>query len=134
VSESPDFWTNSYQQLVGDKLEKLDLPASAELSDLFRGRLIVSLKDDWQRGGQTFKQDSVLIADPAALRGGSGKVEVLVEAAANEVVDSVGAGKSGILVTMLDNVRGRLYRYEPTPAGGWSRRTIPFPDNGALGV
>ena len=153
VSESPDFWTNSYQQLVGDKLEKLDLPATANVSDLFRGRLIVSLKDDWQRGGQTFKQDSVLIADPAALRskkgskegGGEGKVEVLVEAAANEVVEEVDAGKSGILVTMLDNVRGRLYRYEPTPAGetvngevrhysGWARRTIPFPDNGTLGV
>ncbi|HEV8240770.1 MAG TPA: prolyl oligopeptidase family serine peptidase [Thermoanaerobaculia bacterium] len=145
VSEGPDFWTNSYQQLVGDKLEKLELPPTAEISDIFGGRLVVSLKDDWQRGDQTFKQDSVLIVDPAALRGGAGKVDVLVEAAPNEVVEAVGAAKSGILVTMLDNVRGRLYRYEPTPAGetvngevrhyaGWSRRAIPFPDNGALGI
>jgi prolyl oligopeptidase len=145
VSESPDFWTNTYQQLVGDKLEKLDLPATAEVSDIFRGRLIVSLKEDWQRGDQIFKQDSVLIADPAALRGGAGKVDVLVEAAANEVVEDVDAAESGILVTMLDSVRGRLYRYEPTSSGetvggevrhyrGWSRRAIPFPDNGALGV
>src|ERR1044072_6991112 len=50
-----------------------------------------------------------------------------------------------MLVTMLDSVRGRLYRYEPTSSGetvggevrhyrGWSRRAIPFPDNAALGV
>jgi prolyl oligopeptidase len=143
VSEGLDFWTTAYQQLVGDQLEKLDLPATAEVTDLFRGRLLVSLKDDWQRGGKTFEQDSVLIADPSALRGGEGKVEVLVEAAANEVVEDVDAAESGILVTMLDSVRGRLYRYEPTPRvetvggvreAGWSRRTIPFPDNGALGV
>jgi prolyl oligopeptidase len=145
VSEGLDFWTTAYQQLVGDKLEKLDLPATAEVTDLFRGRLLISLKEDWQRGDKTFKQDSVLIADPTALRGGEGKVDVLVEAAANEVVEDVDAAESGILVTMLDSVRGRLYRYEPTPAGetvngqvrhytGWSRRTIPFPDNGALGV
>jgi prolyl oligopeptidase len=145
VSEGLDFWTTAYQQLVGDKLEKLDLPATAEVTDIFRGRLLVSLKEDWQRGDKTFEQDSVLIADPAALRGGEGKVDVLVEAAANEVVEDVDAAENGILVTMLDSVRGRLYRYEPTPPGetvggevrhytGWSRRTIPFPDNGALGV
>ncbi|HXT21745.1 MAG TPA: prolyl oligopeptidase family serine peptidase [Thermoanaerobaculia bacterium] len=143
VSEGLDFWTTAYQQLVGDRLETLDLPATAEVSDLFRGRLIVALKEDWQREDKTFKQDSVLIADPAALRGGQGKVEVLVEAAANEVVEDVDAAESGILVTMLDSVRGRLYRYEPAPPGetadgrtstGWSRRLVPFPDNGALGV
>src|SRR6185503_7780889 len=31
VSEGIDFWTNSYQQLVGDELKKLDLPATAEI-------------------------------------------------------------------------------------------------------
>jgi len=147
VSEGTTFWETEYRQIVGDKLVKLDLPATAEVSDIFGGRLLVSLKDDWKRGERTFARDSVLIADPAALRqpGGSGSVEVLVEAAANEVVEDVDAAESGILVTMLDNVRGRLYRYEPAknrPAQPGTRRRvtrftrqlIPFPDNGALGV
>jgi prolyl oligopeptidase len=43
------------------------------------------------------------------------------------------AAKSGILVSVLDNVRGRLYRYEQAESG-WSRRQIPLPDNGALEI
>ena len=149
VSEGETFWETSYQQLVDDTLYPLDLPLTAEIDDLFRGRLVIALKEDWQRGGHTYAQDSVVLADPAALRsdenGRTGSVEVLVEAAANEVVQSVAAAKSGILVTMLDSVRGRLYRYEPSPPGetvggtvrhstDWTRRGIPFPDNGALAV
>ncbi len=148
VSEGITFWETDYHQLVGDKLAKLDLPPTAEVTDIFRGRLLISLKEDWQAHRKLFAQDSVLIADPSALRNGGsdgGEVDVLVEAAANEVVEDVDAAESGILVTMLDSVRGRLYRYEPTPSGetaggsprhytGWSRRAIPFPDNGALGV
>jgi prolyl oligopeptidase len=143
VREGLTFWETSYQQLVGDKLVKLDLPATAEIAGIFRGRLLVSLKDDWKRGDRTFHRDSVLIADPAALRGESGSVEVLVEASPKEVVEEVRSAKSGVLVTMLDDVRGRLYRYEPahatTPQPGTTRRerdftrvAIPFPDNGAL--
>ena len=41
---------------------------TAEVNDVFAGRLLVSLKDDWQRGDRKFARDSVLIADPAALR------------------------------------------------------------------
>ncbi len=141
VAEGLDFWTTSYQQLLGDTLHPLDLPASAEIDDLFDGKLVVSLKDDWQRGGRAFAQDSVLIADPAALREPAGDgVEVLVAPAGHEVVESVRAAKSGILVSMLDDVRGRLYRYEPGRSGGdpgtvtWTRREIPFPDNGSLGL
>jgi prolyl oligopeptidase len=148
VSEGLTFWETSYQQLVGDALQPLDLPPTAEVSDIFRGRLLVSLKEEWKRGDRTYAQDGVLIADPVALRAGgtaAGGIDVLVETAGDEVVQAVGAAKSGILVTMLDKVRGRLYRYEPTGAGetvggtmrhstGWSRRAIPFPDNGSLSV
>ncbi len=148
VSEGTNFWETTYHQLVvGDELKKLDLPATAELVDIFRGQLIVALKEDWQRDGKTYAQDSVLIADPAALGGVSkaAQLEVLVEAAPNEVVEDVEVAESGILVTMLDSVRGRLYRYEPGPISEnvngqrhsksrWSRRAIPFPDNGALQI
>ena len=148
VSEGTNFWETTYHQLAGDELKKLDIPPTADLVDIFRGQLIVELKEDWQRDGKTYAQDSVLIAPPSAIggMGAGGPLEVLVEAKANEVVEDVEAGESGILVTMLDNVRGRLYRYEPSPelardgdklvrlAPGWLREPIPFPDNGALSI
>ncbi|HEV8631501.1 MAG TPA: prolyl oligopeptidase family serine peptidase [Thermoanaerobaculia bacterium] len=147
VSEGTTFWETVYHQLVGDGLQRLELPATAEISDIYRSRLIVSLKEDWQHGYATYRQDSVLVADAEAFRAGGGKsrIDVLVEPTGSEVVEAVAAAKSGILVTMLDNVRGRLYRYEPTKdespapdtmrrASGFTRREIPFPDNGSLSV
>src|SRR5690606_18931298 len=99
--------------------------------DAFDGRLVVKLEEDWTRGGRSFTAGSVVIADPAALRGGEGDVEAVVVPSASEVVSEVAVVPQGIVVTMLDNVRGRVYRYEPGD-DGWQRRLIEFPDNGAL--
>jgi prolyl oligopeptidase len=60
-------------------------------------------------------------------------VKVLVAPTTSEVVSAVEPMPQGILVTMLDNVRGRLFRIQPG-ASGVRREPIPFPDNGALRV
>ena len=132
VVEGLDFWTSKRFQLLDGELHELDLPISAVIEDAFDGKLIVSLKEDWSRGETTWARGTVLIASPEALRTG-GDLEVLLEPAAQEVVEEVNATSKGILLTMLDSVRGRLYRFEPGDAG-WERRAIEFPDNGALHV
>ena len=124
IADNRTFYETDYYQLLADgSLHRLDLPPTAEVNDVFAGRLLVSLKDDWQRGDRKFTRDSVLIADPAALRktgegAGRGDIEVLAESTGSEVVLGAVAAKSGILVTVLDNVRGRLYRYEKSASGG----------------
>jgi prolyl oligopeptidase len=65
-----------------------------------RDGCLVSLKDDWQHGDRKFARDSVLIADPAALRktgegAGKGDIEVLAESTDSEVVlGAVAAGRA----------------------------------------
>ena len=133
VGEGIDFWNNAYHHLADGQLHRLHIPASAQVDDVFRGRLVISLTEDWQTAGETFTAGSVVIADPRDLWQEGGKVELLVAPTEQEVVEDVTATEQGVLVTMLDAVRGRLYRYEPR-GGGWTRRAVPFGDNGALGV
>ncbi len=139
IADNRTFYETDYYQVLADgSLHRLDLPPTAEVNDVFAGRLLVSLNDAWQRGDRKYARDSVLIADTAALRktgdgAGKGVVEVLAESTENEVVLGAVAAKSGVLVSVLDNVRGRLYRYEKS-AQGWTRRQIPLPDNGSLGI
>lgn len=139
VADNRTFYETDYYQLLADgSLHRLELPPTAEVNDAYAGRLIVSLKDDWQRGDRKFARDSVLIADPGALRktgdgAGRGDIEVLAESTGSEVVLGAVAAQSGILVTVLDNVRGRLYRYEKT-GPQWSRRQVVLPDNGSLEI
>jgi prolyl oligopeptidase len=135
VRDAKTFWTTDRFQLTPDGLKHLDLPVTATVNGAFQGRLIVSLKEDWQRAGVTYPQGAVLIADPAALyAGGKGQIEVLIEPDSSTIVQSVDTTDSTILVTVLDNVRGKIYRYNPGPEGQWERSLIAFPDNGALEI
>jgi prolyl oligopeptidase len=133
VSEAITFWTARHYQLLDGKLEPLALPLSAAVVDGIRGKLVVHLRDDWRFRGADYRAGSVLVVDPAALRGGAGQAELLVAPTATEVVEHVCVATGSILVSMLDNIRGRLYRYTPGESG-WTRQSIPFPDNGTLRV
>lgn len=137
IRESLTFWTSKSFQLLDGKSHELAVPPTANIVDAFRGRLVIWLKQDWNVQGRTFTAGSVVIADPAALRGGAGRIDPIVASAPSLVVRDVDVVPDGILVTVLDNVRGRLHRF--VPAGGatgtdWTRQAIPFPDHGTLKV
>ena len=135
VFVSKTFWTAERYQLKDGKKYPLELPASATINGVFQGRLIISLKEDWQREGKTYPQGAVLISDASALHNeGEGSLETLIEPSDTAVVQSVATTDSSILVTVLENVRGRIYRYLPGPEGQWDRSMVAFPDNGALSI
>ncbi|MFQ5526758.1 MAG: prolyl oligopeptidase family protein [Thermoanaerobaculia bacterium] len=138
VREGITFWRANRFHLVGDELHKLALPETARIEDGFQGKLVISLKETWERGSRSLRPGTVIIASPeelyeGALEEGAGEIEVLVEPTDEAVVEDVNATDEAILVTMLENVTGKLYRYRPS-ADGWQRDAIAFPDNGALSV
>jgi prolyl oligopeptidase len=126
-------WRSHRFQLVQGAPVSLELPETAEVNGGYRGALVITLKEDWARGGVTYPSGSVILAAPASLRGGTGTITVLVKPTASEVVSTVEPMPQGILVTMLDNVRGRLYRV--VPGDGEPRRdAVSLPDKGAVRV
>ena len=135
VSEGKTFWTSEKYQLTDNGRVHLDLPVSATVNGAFQGRLIISLKEDWVRGNTSYPQGAVLIADTTALQtGGTGVIDVMIEPDESTVVQSVNTTDSTVLVTVLENVRGRIYRYDPGKEGTWHRSLVNFPDNGSLEI
>lgn len=135
VQEGKTFWTTERYQLLGGEKQHLELPLSATVNGAFQGRLIISLKEDWDREGTIYRQGSVLVADTTALHsGGKGMIEVLIEPNETTVVEAVNTTDSTVLVTVLDNVRGKIYRYTPGPEGSWDRALVSFPDTGSLEI
>jgi prolyl oligopeptidase len=134
VREGTSFWTGEWHQLVDGEKQKLMLPATATLAGVFQGRLIVELKEDWDRNGTVYPQGAVLIADTEALRGGAGDIDVMIQPDETTVVEDVETMDNGVLITVLDNVRGKLIRFVPGPEGGWTQERIAFPDDGSLQV
>ena len=133
VTEGLTFWTQKNYQIIGGELKPLALPPTARIVGGFRGRLVLRLKEDWTTAGTTYPSGAVLLADVAALRGEAGRIELIVEPTAHSVVKEVEPTPAGILVTALDDVRGRLYRFTPG-AKGWTRSAVAFPDHGALAI
>lgn len=118
----------------GLALRRLALPETSEVIDGFRGRLVVRLQDDWELAEKTLRAGSVILVDPEAVRGGGrhgreprgaepAALELLVEPSESQVVEQVEVTNEAILVTMLDNVRGRLLRFTPGESG-WKREAI----------
>jgi prolyl oligopeptidase len=135
VRDGKTFWTSERYQLIDGGKKHLELPVSATINGAFQGRLIISLKEDWTRGDTTYLQGTVLIADTTALHtGGKGVIDVLIEPDDATVVQSVVTTDETILVTVLENVRGKIYRYSPGTEGRWNRKEVDFPDNGSLEI
>jgi prolyl oligopeptidase len=131
------FETETY--LLGDHgVDVLSLPKKSSVEDLVAGRLIVSLKEDWTPtpGAKTFAQGSVVAIDLAAARAEPDKLfPTLVWAPGpREALQEVSAVKDRLILTTLDNVRGRAYVLTPTPEAGWTQAKIDLPDNAAIGL
>ena len=131
VTERITTWTEKTSQILADGLHALALPPTSRVVGGFRSRLVIWLKEDWTVGDLIYPAGAVLVADPAALRGGTGRIELVAAPAASSVVQAVEPMPAGILVSSLDDVRGRLYRYVPG-TGGWTREPVALPDDGAV--
>ena len=133
LSEGLTFWTSKRSLLVDGQAVPLQLPPTTQIAGSYQGRLVLWLKEDWTLDGKTWPADAVLLAAPALLEGQGGQPEAVFLPDGHAIVRGVETTRTGILLTLLDNVRGRLQRAS-RDAHGWHRATVPFPDNGSIKV
>ncbi len=136
--DSTSFWTNQYYQWVDGKALPFDLPQSAVVSGVFQGKMIVSLKEDWQYQGQFLSEGMVLMINPDVLTGRKSLVEgsdwsVFLNPRPNENIERISTADDSIIVTMLSDVVSKVYVYKPDDQG-WDVEVVEFPDNGAIGI
>jgi len=138
LSEDLTAWASQRSLLVDGKPVPLQLPPSARIAGGYQGKLLIWLKEDWQRGGKTWPSGAILLAAPAMLegQGGAEEPDAVFLPDGHAFVQGVETSRAGILLTLLDQVRGRLSRYsrDEKAAKGWHQATIPFPDNGTIRV
>ena len=115
---------------------KLALPPKMQLHDLVGDRMTVSLNQDWSTDGKTFAQGSLvalnldaLASDPAHL-----KPTLIYQPGPRDSLDQAAATTDRLIVTTLDNVRGRAFVYTPVAGGGWTRVKLDLPDNATIGI
>ncbi|MGZ8326985.1 MAG: prolyl oligopeptidase family serine peptidase [Allosphingosinicella sp.] len=114
----------------------LNLPERANLSGIVDGRLLVQLSEPWQApGGARFATDSLISydleqwkRDPLAARPG-----LVFAPGPRQTLSSVATTKGRLIISLLDNVRGRALAYDYV-GGTWRSSEIALPRNATIGV
>ncbi len=122
--------------VVAGKVARLNVPAKVDVDNLVDGRVIFSLHEDWTVAGKTFPAGSVVQADLGALKADPANLRpsLVWAPGPRESLSNVGySTHDQLLLSTLDNVRGRAWVLDPKAGGGWATRQLDLPDNLTLG-
>jgi len=133
VYKTPEFFRGSYYLVLGERLVKLDLQEDVSLQGVFKDQMLIALRSDWTIGDTTYPQDALLAIDVDDFLKGDRSFETLFEPSERVSLGSVSNTLNHLLMSTLDNVRGRLYRLTPGE-DGWTREEIELPGMGTVGI
>jgi prolyl oligopeptidase len=135
IDRSVSFFESEYRLVTADGVEPLALPGQTDIAGLVNGQLIVALREDWMpddatrvaRGSLAAIDLASATADPMHLR-----PVVIYEPGPRESLQNAMPTRDALVVTTLDNVRGRAALYRRNAAGAWTRQALSLPDNVAV--
>ncbi|MGX1776171.1 prolyl oligopeptidase family serine peptidase [Nocardia brasiliensis] len=134
VQRSPSFFERSFTLITGSGTAALALPPKSDFAGRVGDRIVLTVRQDWTTADATFRAGSLvslnadeMVADPQRLRA----TPVYVPGP-TETAEGVLATRDRLVVTSMNDVRGRAAIYTPQPDGAWSAAPVPLPDNAAI--
>ena len=136
IQRAVDFFHTETFVLTPRGLERLAIPAKATVSGLVAGRVIVRLEEAWTTGGTTLPSGAVAQLDLAAVKADPGhtKPRLIWAPGPRDAMGDISTTRDTLLLTTLDNVRGRAWVYTPVKGGGWSHTRLDLPENMAIDI
>ncbi|MEO0614602.1 MAG: prolyl oligopeptidase family serine peptidase [Pseudomonadota bacterium] len=133
--EADTFFTRKFIQLDTDAPRAFPLPPKSELGDRYKGQQFVTLQQDWEVQGKTFKSGDLLAFDlDAYLESGElPEVQLVFRANERQAVNGVAVADGAALLSINDNVASRILLLEPGETG-WTTEAIELPGTGQASV
>jgi len=135
---SVDFFTTEFSLLSPAGARRIGLPGKVTPDGMLDGQIIVSLEEDWKPEGsdKTFVQGSVVSLDLKAVEKDPEhlKPTIVFAPTDKEFEQEVSITRNHLLITTLEHVQGRAYRYSRDGHGGWARTKLSVPDNQTVGI
>jgi prolyl oligopeptidase len=116
--------------------ERVGVPLKAAISSMVSGRVLISLDTAWTPGTTTFHAGSIVSVPLAQMLAHPDRLAptLVFAPGPREALNGMAATHDNLIVTQLDNVRGRAYVYTPTKNGGWTHTRLSLPDNLSIGI
>jgi prolyl oligopeptidase len=115
---------------------RLNLPRKSGLAGIVDGRLLVALREPWApANGPAFTTDSLISYDLAEWRRdpNAARPSLVWAPGARQTLGGFGTTRNQLLLTILDNVRGRAFAMDYAN-GIWRSRPIALPQNASIGL
>ncbi len=131
VGRNVTFFESEHLIIGPSGAARLNVPKKFEVQDLFDDQVIARLTEDWTAGDKTFKAGSVVSFDAAAAARDPEHLApvLIVQPGPRESVSGVSATKHALLVSVYQNVKGRVLSFTRSASGAWTHRNIALPDN-----
>jgi len=116
---------------------KLALPLKTEIAGLVAGKLIVHFNQDWDATPRTHIGQGALAAlDLKQVTVDSRHLHpvIIYAPGPREAYESAATTRDRLIVTTLENVRGRAFLFRLGTRGRWIRSQLALPDNAAVGI
>jgi prolyl oligopeptidase len=114
----------------------LPIPRRASLAGIIDGRLLVTLDEAWEAApGLRFAPDSIVSYDLAAWKRDPvrARPSLVWAPGPRQTLSGVATTRNALLLTTLDNVRGRAFAYN-YGRGAWRATPVELPQNATIGI
>jgi prolyl oligopeptidase len=119
------FFTSEVYVRRDGQLVKIDKPDDASMS-AYREWLLLELRSSWRIADKEYPAGSLLAADFEGFLAGERRLHVLFEPTERTSLAGFSPTRHHILLSVLDNVRSRVYALSYDPAGdSWTREPLP---------
>ncbi len=133
ISRGITFYSNETFLRQGGKLIKIDKPDDAEVRS-WHEWLLFTLRTDWAVGGRTWPAGALLAANLEDFLAGKRELSMLFKPTERNSMTGVSTTKNTLLISELDNVRGKVEVVRCTD-GKWSSTPMAgLPEFGSIDV
>jgi prolyl oligopeptidase len=130
VYHRPSFFQGTLHLLRDGTLVPVEIPLDAD-PGLVGDQLTVYVRDPWEVGGRTWGTGSVISIRLEDFLAGNRDFHVVIEPGPRQTVQGVTPAGDVLLVSLLDNVRGQLWKYRFDGAT-WTGERVNAPDLGSV--
>lgn len=116
---------------------QLPIPNTSSINGIFKGQLILSLKQDWtpQGSATSFKSGDLVSFDMQNWLQNNkiGAVQLVYQPDQRATLDGVAITASKLVLNVLENVVNKIYVYD-FDDGNWQHNKLALPDNSTMSV
>ena len=136
IDRSTSFFESEQYIVRVRDVAKLSVPLKSSLVELIGGQAIVRLSEDWTAGATTIRAGGLAAFDAASGMRDPGHLApvAIFEPGPREAVQDASATNSRLLVSITDNVKGKVLSFARSAGGAWTRTPIALPENVSTNV